>query len=121
MFNEVVKIDYFPESTKGEKPLFSGKVVMRVPHQFERFKIMKEFGLKIKGKKVETEKDNFEQVMEIAKVAHTHFVESELTDIETGKPVTEKDIFYPTSNNEKWLDLTLGMGNFILGMCLGKK
>lgn len=121
MFNDIVKIDYVPENAKGENPQFSGKVIMRVPHQFERFKIMKEFGLKIKGKKVEVEKDNFEQVMEIAKIAHIHFVESELIDLETGKPVTESEIFFPIKSENKWLDLTLNMGKFILEMCIGKK
>lgn len=121
MFNDIVRIDYVPENAKGDKPKFSGKVVMRVPHQFERFKIMKEFGLKLKGKKVELEKDNFEQVMEIAKIAHSHFVESELIDLETSKPVSETDIFYPVSGDNKWLDLTLNMGKFILELCIGKK
>ena len=122
MFIDILKIDFVPEGCKGENPLFTGKLVMRVPHAHEKFTLIRDVGVRygIDGtNKVDT--DTLQQLSEFSKIANQFFVQSELTDNETKRPVSKEEIFYNVESKQKFMTLPIEMGKFMLELCLPKK
>lgn len=115
-----MQVDFKPKCCEGDDALFTGHVVMKVPHASERFKVLKQMGLKInQDGSTETLKDELDVIGELCLIAEQFLVESKLID-KDGNAVDKEKIFY-NDGDQKWIRLITDISGFVTGLKLGKK
>lgn len=114
-----MQVDFKPKSCEGDDALFSGHVVMKVPHASERFKVLKQMGLKVtETGKADMVKDELEILSELVLIADSFLIESKLLD-KDGVEVSKEQIFY-NDGSPKWVTLINEIAGFVTGLQLGK-